>query len=57
MLSFLNGPIRMYKPKQTVPSTIPMSRLAIGLFLLLFQRQHVRRRLPTTTWMAWGWPG
>ena len=34
MLSFLNGPISTSKPKQTAPSTIPMSKLAIGLLLL-----------------------
>jgi hypothetical protein len=34
MLSFLNGPIRTSKPERTAPSTIPMSKLAIGLLLL-----------------------
>jgi hypothetical protein len=34
MLLFLNGPISMSKPKQTAPSTIHMSKLAIGLLLL-----------------------
>jgi len=35
MLSFLNGQISMSKPMQTAPSTTPMSKLAIGLLLLL----------------------
>jgi hypothetical protein len=34
MLSFLNGPLGMSKPNPTAPSTITMSKLAIGLLLL-----------------------